>query len=106
LDRTPLQTSSSPSAHWRRSNRPPFSHERRVRRTPSSKPRQSPARRKGHGAETYGQDHLHLTVAKGYLGKLIGNERIARYLAQHQPEVLGEFRKIADMTSTLASEAA
>ncbi|WP_441252112.1 plasmid partitioning protein RepB C-terminal domain-containing protein [Tardiphaga sp. 71_E8_N1_1] len=56
--------------------------------------------------DTYGQDHLHLTVAKGYLGKLIGNERVARYLAQHQPEVLGEFRKIADMTSTLASEAA
>ncbi|UZE49860.1 ParB N-terminal domain-containing protein [Rhodopseudomonas sp. P2A-2r] len=56
--------------------------------------------------DSYGQDHLHLTVAKGYLGKLIGNERIARYLAQHQPEVLGEFRKIADLTSTLPSEAA
>jgi hypothetical protein len=56
--------------------------------------------------DNYGQDHLHLTVAKGYLGKLVGNERIARYLAQHQPEVLGEFRKIADMTSTLVSEPA
>lgn len=56
--------------------------------------------------DNYGQDHLHLTVAKGYLGKLVGNERVARYLAQHQPEVLGEFRKIADMTSTLPNEAA
>lgn len=56
--------------------------------------------------DTYGQDHLQLTVAKGYLGKLLANERIARYLAQHQPEVLGEFRKIADMTSTLVSEPA
>jgi len=56
--------------------------------------------------DDYGQDHLHLTVAKGYLGKLVGNERIARYLAQHQPEVLGELRKIADMTSTLVSEPA
>jgi hypothetical protein len=56
--------------------------------------------------DNYGQDHLHLTVAKGYLGRLVGNERIARYLAQHQPEVLGEFRKIADMTSTLPSEPA
>lgn len=56
--------------------------------------------------DNYGQDHLHLTVAKGYLGKLVGNERIARYLAQHQPEVLGEFRKIADMASTLVSEPA
>lgn len=56
--------------------------------------------------DDYGQDHLHLTVAKGYLGRLVGNERIARYLAQHQPEVLGELRKIADMTSTLVSEPA
>ncbi|MDR6657580.1 hypothetical protein J2W51_000122 [Tardiphaga robiniae] len=54
----------------------------------------------------YSQGHLHLTVAKGYLGKLIGNERVARYLAQHQPEVLREFRKVADLTSTPASEEA
>ena len=32
--------------------------------------------------------------------------RVARYLAQHQPELLIEFQKIAEMTSTLPSEAA
>ena len=56
--------------------------------------------------DSYGQDHLHLTIVKGYLGKLIGNERVASYLEQYQPELLIEFRKIADMTSTLPSEAA
>jgi RepB plasmid partitioning protein/ParB-like nuclease domain len=56
--------------------------------------------------DSYGQDHLHLTVVKGYLTKLIGNERVAKYLARYQPEFLGEFQKIAEMTSTLPSEAA
>jgi hypothetical protein len=56
--------------------------------------------------DSYGQDHLHLTVVKGYLRKLITNDRVARYLEQYQPELLIEFQKIADMTSTLPSEAA
>ena len=56
--------------------------------------------------ETYGQDHLHLTVVKGYLAKLLGNARIVRYLMQHRPEFLTEFQAIADMTSTLPPEAA
>lgn len=56
--------------------------------------------------ETYGQDHLHLTVVKGYLTKLHGNARVVRYLMQHRPEFLTEFQAIADMTSTLPPEAA
>lgn len=56
--------------------------------------------------ETYGQDHLHLTVVKGYLAKLLGNARVVRYLMQHRPEFLTEFQAIAEMTSTLPSEAA
>jgi RepB plasmid partitioning protein len=56
--------------------------------------------------DSYGQDHLHLTVVKGYLCKLISNDRVARYLEQYQPELFIEFQKIADMTSTLPSEAA
>jgi hypothetical protein len=28
--------------------------------------------------DSYGQDHLHLTVVKGYLRKLVTNERVAR----------------------------
>lgn len=56
--------------------------------------------------ETYGQDHLHLTVIKGYLVKLLGNARVVRYLMQHRPEFLSEFQTITEMTSTLPPEAA
>jgi RepB plasmid partitioning protein len=56
--------------------------------------------------DSYGQDHLHLTVVKGYLRKLITNNRVARYLEQYQPDLFSEFQKIAEMTSTLPSEAA
>jgi hypothetical protein len=56
--------------------------------------------------ETYGQDHLHLTVIKGYLTKLLGNARVVRYLMQHRPEFLTEFQAIAELTSTLPPEAA
>ena len=56
--------------------------------------------------ETYGQDHLHLTVIKGYLVKLLGNARVVRYLMQHRPEFLTEFQTITEMTSTLPPEAA
>lgn len=56
--------------------------------------------------EIYGQDHLHLTVVKGYLTKLLGNARVVRYLMQHRPEFLAEFQAIADITSTLPPEAA
>ena len=55
--------------------------------------------------ETYGQDHLQLTVIKGYLAKLLGNPRIVRHLMQSRPEFLSEFQSIAEMTSTLPSAA-
>src|SRR5229473_3449601 len=51
--------------------------------------------------DTYGQDHLHLTVVKGYLAKLVGNPKVAKYLEKRQPEFLSEFRTIVQMTSTL-----
>jgi len=50
--------------------------------------------------------HLHLTVIKGYLVKLLGNARVVRYLMQHRPEFLTEFQTITEMTSTLPPEAA
>ena len=56
--------------------------------------------------ESYGKDHLHLTVVKGYLARLLGNGRVIRYLNQHRPEFMSEFQAIAEMTSTLPSEAA
>lgn len=49
--------------------------------------------------ENYSKDVLNLTLAKGYLGTLLGNARVVRYLAQNRADFLAQFQKIADMTS-------
>lgn len=54
--------------------------------------------------ESYGKDHLQLTVIKGYISKLLGNPRIVRYLMQYRPEFLSEFQAIAEMASTMPAE--
>lgn len=48
--------------------------------------------------DSYGQDHLQLTVIKGYVAKLLGNARIVRYLMQNRPDFMAEFQAIAEMT--------
>jgi len=45
--------------------------------------------------QSYGQDVLSLVLARGYLVKLLGNERVVRYLKQTQPEFLEQFSAIA-----------
>lgn len=49
--------------------------------------------------QTYGQDVLNLVLAKGYLSKLLNNKSVARYLRQHQPDILGELEKIIQAIS-------
>lgn len=44
----------------------------------------------------YGSDHLDLVLAAGYVGRLLGNVRAVRYLAQNHAEILSEFQRIAD----------
>jgi hypothetical protein len=44
--------------------------------------------------QTYGQDVLNLVLAKGYLIKLLGNESVASYLREQEPEVMAEFQSI------------
>ena len=51
--------------------------------------------------DSYGQDHLKLTVIKGYVAKLLGNARIVRYFMQNRPDFMAEFQTIAEMTSSL-----
>src|SRR3954471_3212554 len=46
--------------------------------------------------KSYGTDHLDLVLANGYLGKLLGNARIVRYLAQHHRDILTEFQKMTE----------
>lgn len=47
----------------------------------------------------YGEDVLQLVIASGYLSKLVANPEIKRYLNQHHPEILTEFRTIISATS-------
>jgi len=53
--------------------------------------------------DTYGREHLQLTVIKAYVAKLLKNARVVRYLTQHRPSFLQEFRTIAEASSTLES---
>ena len=52
--------------------------------------------------KSYGTDHLDLVLTNGYLGKLLGNARVVRYLAQHHHDILTEFQKLAEMESAAA----
>jgi ParB-like chromosome segregation protein Spo0J len=47
--------------------------------------------------KSYGIDHLDLVLTNGYLGKLLGNARVVRYLAQHHKDILAAFQKLAEM---------
>tara|TARA_B100000686_G_C16803732_1_gene988229 strand:- start:4044 stop:4949 length:906 start_codon:yes stop_codon:yes gene_type:complete len=47
--------------------------------------------------ENYGQDILNLTLAKGYLAKLIENQNIRKYLATHHAGLLDQFGRIAEI---------
>lgn len=49
--------------------------------------------------ESFGIDNLHLTVAKGYITKILSNTRVTRWLEQNRQEYLGEFRSIAEIDS-------
>ena len=52
--------------------------------------------------KSYGTDHLDLVLTNGYLGKLLGNARVVRYLAQHHPDILTEFQKLAEIETVAA----
>jgi len=56
--------------------------------------------------ETYGIDNLHLTVAKGYIRKLLGNARVVRWLSQHRQEYLVEFQSVAEIESLMPATSA
>jgi hypothetical protein len=41
-------------------------------------------------------------LVNGYLGKLLGNARVVRYLAQHHRDILTEFQKLAEIATVAA----
>jgi ParB-like chromosome segregation protein Spo0J len=52
--------------------------------------------------KAYGTDHLDLVLTNGYLGKLLANARVVRYLAQHHHDILAEFQKLAEIETVAA----
>lgn len=56
--------------------------------------------------DTYGIDNLHLTVAKGYVAKMLGNRRVVRRLTQNRQEYLPEFQAIAEIETIAGTKPA
>lgn len=49
--------------------------------------------------ETYNENVMALTLARGYLRPLLENNRVVRFLAQHYAEYLSEFQRIVESSS-------
>lgn len=49
--------------------------------------------------ENFGRESLQLTVAKGYLTRLLNSGKIVQWLAAHRPEYLREFQAVVGITS-------
>jgi ParB/RepB/Spo0J family partition protein len=45
--------------------------------------------------DTYGQNVLNLTLARGYVKKLLENARVVRFLSAQQPDIFREFEALA-----------
>ena len=43
----------------------------------------------------YGESLFNLTVARSYIKKLLGNDKIAAYLKANHPDIFSEFKTIA-----------
>ena len=49
--------------------------------------------------ETYNENVMALTLARGYLRPILENNRMVRFLAQHYAEYLSEFQRIVEASS-------
>lgn len=56
--------------------------------------------------DSFSRDNLHLTVAKGYLRKLLTNRSVLLFLGDRYPELLEQFQAIADVAATEPADAA
>jgi hypothetical protein len=48
---------------------------------------------------TYGEDHLDLVIVRGYVTKLIANQRVRKFLRQSYGDILSELERIAETPS-------
>lgn len=49
--------------------------------------------------QSYGTNVLNLVLARGYLSKLLSNNRVLRYLSGHYGDIVAEFQKMVDSAS-------
>ena len=56
--------------------------------------------------DTFSKDNLHLTVAKGYLAKLLLSRTVHSFLADRYPDLLDQFQTIAEVTTNMPADAA
>jgi len=49
--------------------------------------------------ESHGNQVLNLVLARGYLTKLLGNARVARYLGQHHADIFRELQSVSESSS-------
>lgn len=49
--------------------------------------------------DSHGTNVLNLTVARSYLATMLENQRVSKYLGNHHPEFLSQFKKITAMVS-------
>lgn len=47
--------------------------------------------------DTFGVDVLHLTLARGFINKLLSNNAIVRWLANNKQDYLAEFQRVAEI---------
>lgn len=59
----------------------------------------------GSVQDSFSRDNLHLTVAKGYLAKLLASPTVRRFLQDRYPEYLEQFEVISEIRSTLPADA-
>ena len=45
--------------------------------------------------KAYGESVFNLTLARGYIKKLLGNAKIAAYMKVNHPDIFSEFKAIA-----------
>ncbi len=45
--------------------------------------------------ESYGENMLNLTLARGYVKKLVDNAKVVRFLNTNHPDIFSEFETIA-----------
>jgi hypothetical protein len=49
--------------------------------------------------DSYGQNFLNLVVVRGYLSRLLDNDRVVMFCSQNCPDVLAAFQQIVASTS-------